>query len=311
MFTRYQSLKPNLKSIFSRILTTFFLTPWLQEVDGAFSNNVGKNIYDIQLGHSSEASITASTAKGDSNDIVQISFSDCYQRYMVQNSKNNLENSFLFLDEALERHPNATVTGRDAFLMYPDEAAGSFVSFEYFNKPEQSLSSSKLLSNREFDEILYNLSCLTANPRKGGNTQQQIYDYLKSRITKNRLQKHHTKTYLKLNYDRVMDLFTRSNRVIQKQNNNNNNNNNLKIETIFFNPGLAMDQHAARNVISSFPQLCLYDYNQVEERIKFLMSSKPLINNFPGVDCKFCFAFCWMLSHISCILIIRFLHYCC
>ena len=180
----------------------------------------------------------------------KLSFSECYQRYILINSQTNqIEQSFRFLDDAFTHSPNATLPN---------------TNFHTDNPPNQT--------NLQ-DQLLY-LSKFTANPIKGGQSQAQIYHYLNSRITPERLLPHHTKSHLSQNYNRVMDLLTRSR--------NPSNSNNL----LFRNPGLAMDQHEARNVISTLPQILLYDYSEMEERIQFLLNPKPLMHAGPGVDCK-------------------------
>ena len=223
--------------------------------------------------------------EGKSNSCAQIFFSNCYKRYIIQNStKTNVENSYLFLDEALQEHPNASISGTISATEFIDfdtdidtdiDIEKIQMQYQYRDIPQNTLS------EKDYDDLLYYLSCLTSNPIKGGRSQEQIYNYLKDRISRDHIFTHHTKSALKYSYDRLMDLFTRSNTILQQSSQNNQR------PPLFFNPGLSMDQHTARNVISNFPQLCLYDYKEVEERVKFMISPKPLINNFPGVDCKF------------------------
>ena len=121
-------------------------------------------------------------------------------------------NSFLFLDEALQEHPNASIAGTISNMEYIDVKKKQMLSLD---------TTQNTLSEKEYDNLLYYLSCLASNPIKGGRSQEQIYNYVKEQISRDQVFVHHTKTALKYSYDRLMDLFTRSDTILQPSPQNN------------------------------------------------------------------------------------------
>ena len=94
--------------------------------------------------------------------------------------------------------------------------------------------------------------------------RQNIASTLRERIGMKRFMEHSPQS-LQQNYHRLMDLFTRGRAW---------NADGGGIDEII-GPGLALRESEARNVISYFPELCLYDYHEVEERIHFFLSPLP------------------------------------
>jgi len=76
----------------------------------------------------------------------------------------------------------------------------------------------------------------------------------------------HTQESIRQNYDRVVDLLTRGTMKAM------NNTREGSMSTQLTKSGLAFTEADARAVIADFPQLCLYDIHELEERIKFITS---------------------------------------
>jgi len=125
-------------------------------------------------------------------------------------------------------------------------------------------------------ESLHYLSSLTASlvadaTKEKGDMQilrDEISSTLLDRIGLKRFM-HHTPQSLSLNYQRVLDLFTRSRPFRQKAVQNEENINEI------IGPGLAFSESAARTIISYLPELCLYDFHELEERIRFMLAPLP------------------------------------
>ena len=123
-------------------------------------------------------------------------------------------------------------------------------------------------------DALEYLSSLTASlvasqTKAGGGDmeelRQNIASTLRERIGTKRFMEHSPQS-LQHNYNRLMDLFTRS-----RARNDNRSGGADEI----MGPGLALAESEARNMISYFPEVCLYDIHEVEERIHFFLSPLP------------------------------------
>ena len=218
--------------------------------------------------------------------------------------------SFVYLDEAMEKYPTARlvklpeVSDRDDDADYNQIVAGMGI------RPSSSVSrivldpdnrdvglvmddeeevggsdgdgdllqtqSRNIYQNitRDGLDALEYLSSLTASlvssqTKAGGDDmeelRQNIASTLRERIGMKRFMEHSPQS-LQHNYNRLMDLFTRS-----RARNDNKSGGADKI----MGPGLALAESEARNMISYFPEVCLYDIHEVEERIHFLLSPLP------------------------------------
>ena len=245
-----------------------------------------------------------------------IRFSRCYQRHVVydKKKKNRIIESFLFLDEAQKEYPNAIIiplhdeagtitssssSSSSSSMMQEEEFFPSILAGMGTTRTIimlQSSSSSKeegTKGEKEADEALAYLSSLayTRNHQRhfsaasSEDMKRQIGLALRRRISKTRLQIHTSDTLLR-NYNRIMDLFTRGSA---------NQKDRLPMAN---NIGLSMTESDARRVISDFPQLCLYDFQQLEQRISFFLSpfqnkQQPPKYNDGDIDCK-----CHYSSHL-------------
>lgn len=215
--------------------------------------------------------------------------------------------SFLYLDEALEEYPTARLVKLPEVSHRDDAADYNQILPGMGNRPSSSLSRIVLdpdngdvglvvddedkcegqnndLSKtapqnvhqnitREGLDALEYLSSLTASlvasqSKETGDDmsalRQTIASTLRERIGMKRFMEHSPQS-LQHNYNRLMDLFTRSRARSDKDG---------EADEIMA-PGLALDESEARNVISFFPEVCLYDIREVEERIHFFLSPLP------------------------------------
>ena len=126
---------------------------------------------------------------------------------------------------------------------------------------------------RRGNAALRYLSSLTASlvvrPVGGGEgaesvrgIEDRISSVLRDRLGMERLQPHSFGT-VKRNLDRVTDLLTRA------------GGGTASASPAHVGSGLALTERAVRNLVSYFPEVCLYDYRDVEERIGFLTAPMP------------------------------------
>ena len=223
--------------------------------------------------------------------------------------------SFLYLDEAMEVYPTARLVklpevsdrdddadynqivpgmgirpsssvskivldpdNRDVGLVIGDEddVEGSDSDGELLQTQPRNLQSIQSIQNitRDGLDALEYLSSLTASlvasqTKAGGDDmdelRQNIASTLRERIGMKRFMEHSPQS-LQHNYNRLMDLFTRS---------RTRNDNKSGGADEIMGPGLALSEPEARNMISYFPEVCLYDIHEVEERIHFFLSPLP------------------------------------
>lgn len=150
-----------------------------------------------------------------------------------------------------------------------DEVGGSYGDGDLLRTQPQSQN----ITRDGLDALEY-LSSLTASlvasqTKIGGDDmdelRQNIASTLRERIGIKRFMEHSPQS-LQHNYNRLMDLFTRS---------RTRNDNKSGGADEIMGPGLALEESEARNMISYFPEVCLYDIHEVEERIHFFLSPLP------------------------------------
>ena len=220
--------------------------------------------------------------------------------------------SFLYLDEAMEEYPTARLVklpevsdrddDRDYNQIVPgmgirssssisrivldpdnidvglvmddeDDVGGSDVDGDGNILQTQPQSIHQNITRDGLDALEY-LSSLTASlvasQTKAGADgmdalRQNIASTLRERIGLKRFMEHSPQS-LQHNYNRLMDIFTRS---------RTRNDNKSGGADEIMGPGLALEESEARSMISYFPEVCLYDIHEVEERIHFFLSPLP------------------------------------
>ena len=218
--------------------------------------------------------------------------------------------SFLYLDEAMEEYPAARLVKLPEVSDRDDDADYNQIVPGMGNRPSSSISRIVLdPDNRDvgfvvddtdvFDDdgggdllrtqpqsihqnitrdgldALEYLSSLTAslvasqskaiNSDDMSELRQNIASTLRERIGMKRFMEHSPQS-LQHNYNRLMDLFTRS---------RTRNDNKSGGADEIMGPGLALEESEAKNMFSYFPEVCLYDIHEVEERIHFFLSPLP------------------------------------
>jgi|AntRauTorckE5430_2_1112549.scaffolds.fasta_scaffold02170_5 uncharacterized small protein (DUF1192 family) len=222
-----------------------------------------------------------------------IRFSRAFQRHVVYKSSDTRKQksvsichdwqcdhtleSFVFLDEAMEEYPNATLDRLLDIGEMRDED-----DFELILAGMGIIPSSMMLTKRSQDtntgdgiQALYYLGSKAMSgqrihlPPSGSNQFNQLRDtYIQKlglEISPKRFESH-TPELIRQNYDLVVDLLTRGSdkSVVGTREGS--------MLTQLAKFGLAFTEADAKAVIADFPQLCLYDINELEERIKFLTS---------------------------------------
>ncbi len=230
-------------------------------------------------------------SSGGDHQITYVKFSRAFQRHVVYRSKKSKSahrdtesdeclESFLFLDEAIIAYPQAKFEKLSDIGVENDED-----DFHLVVAGMGTIPSSKMLSERkggdeltaEAKETLCYLASLTMVGQQGNVTppgsdhlqrKRDLFIHkLGSDLTPRRFESHSPES-IQRNYVRVMDLLTRGRRKNVKNFTENNVNCLLMDWT---RCGLSCDEAEARAVIANFPQLCLYDVREIEERIKFLI----------------------------------------
>ena len=164
---------------------------------------------------------------------------------------------------------------RDIGLVMDDEddVGGSDVDGDGGLLQTQPQSIHQNITRDGLDALEY-LSSLTASlvasQTKAGadgmdELRQNIASTLRERIGLKRFMEHSPQS-LQHNYNRLMDIFTRS---------RTRNDNKSGGADEIMGPGLALEESEARSMISYFPEVCLYDIHEVEERIHFFLSPLP------------------------------------
>lgn len=242
--------------------------------------------YNIQKSiriHKRKKDVNFMQLKNEENKEIYIRFSRAFQKHVVIKCRvdddscshhdcnyGEVIKSYVFLDDAITCYPNAQfVKLRDVIIDIDDililAGMGTISSTEMIERtvmpsPEivnKSLAYLKSLSSTQQRKPISNLLCTVSPLRFAAFTQEKIHR----------------------NYDRVMDLLTRG-RNRNHMSRNAEDNNLFSMTKV----GLAFGEAAARTVIAEFPQLCLYDIHELEDRIKFFIS--PQVKVDQDEDCE-------------------------
>ena len=229
----------------------------------------------------------------EDTQLTYIRFSRAFQRHVVYQEtmasayrdcqRDDCLESFLFLDEAIAAYPDATFEKSLDIGAENDED-----DFQLIVAGIGTIPSSHMLSERnggnELTADARKTLCYLASlamvgqrgkfPPPGSDQLQQKRDMflhkLGSDISPKRFESHSPET-IERNYIRVMDLLTRGRRKIVKDGTVS------KVDCLLMDwtqSGLSFEEADARAVIAAFPQLCLYDIHEIEERIKFMIFPK-------------------------------------
>lgn len=228
-----------------------------------------------------------------------IKFSRAFQRYVVftcekmdsctldECSSSDIIGSFRFLDDAVKSFPNAQIEKLADIAVKEDQVdhqltLGGMGTASISEMVEPCNVSTD--SVRRAFQYLQSLSSSTGH-RKSLPSSQSIYSVSPLRFAQ------HSPDTIQHNYNRVMDLLTRgrSRKYKEKPSNGLLGKDLFSITKV----GLAFEESVARAVISEFPQLCLYDVQELEDRIRFFIS--PLLQTSTENDCKLLISieFCW------------------
>lgn len=219
-----------------------------------------------------------------------ILFSRAFQRHIVYSSSNlgrkkvdhqcdTVTGSYLFLDEAIANHPSARIETLNDIGCEEEDLDPTSVIAGMGCTPSISIlreeSTQKSSSNSETLEYLAKLvvggtknhSPLSKDVER---MKLSIQNRLEQSISTHRLRSHTPKS-LQKNYDRVIDLLTRG----RSRSKTNASSSRPVMDSLILEltkSGLALSEMEARSVISAFPQLCLYDFYELENRVKFLLA---------------------------------------
>jgi hypothetical protein len=222
-----------------------------------------------------------------------IRFSRAFQRHVVykctDNRKQNLASiyhdyqcdhtldSFMFLDEAMAKYPHATLEKLLDVGQIDDENAYELILAGMGNIPSSAIltvRNEEISASNGIEAMKYLASMAMSGqrinlPSPGSdqfNQMREIFVHqLGMKIAPKRFESH-TKESIRQNYDHVVDVLTRG--LTRKLYSTGDDGMLMQLEKA----GLAFTEADARAVISDFPQLCLYDIHELEERIKFITS---------------------------------------
>jgi hypothetical protein len=225
--------------------------------------------------------------KEKDGETIYIRFSRAFQRHLVfkcghedscsLHDCGNGENigSYIFLDDALEAFPSAQFVKLRDVVIGTDERDYELILGGMGTMPStKMIESCKTPSSEVIQKCFQYLNTLSWNGKRKSLPLNAISSC--------RLASHTTDT-IHHNYNRVMDLLTRArNRNYTSKNllERESKNTLLSITKV----GLAFDESGARQIIAEFPQLCLYDIHELEDRIKFMIS--PSWKSYEDLDCK-------------------------
>lgn len=184
---------------------------------------------------------------------VLLRFSHSFQRHIVYNSNHSVLGSYEFLDRALEDYPEAilipqgTLTrNRDLDDIYMGCIAGSGVDEQTVYREQTNRTSEEHSSRIKVAyDALMTLSTLAAELPAA---QHAVARYLAENSGKLRFIDHTPET-IKNNFKRITKLLK----------------NTLDIDA----------SETRQKILAVFPQICLYDVQEIEDRVRFFMAPPP------------------------------------
>ena len=244
-----------------------------------------ENIYDGNVGRDHHTSSV--------DEHTYIRFSRAFQRHVVYKCSKQADlcsmddcnnghviGSFMFLDSARTAFPNAHVVKLRDIAVNDNEDDYVLTIGGMGTTKMSEFVSSCIISSEKMQRAYDYLASISSNVghRKSMPPSQSIYVISPLRFAK------HSPDTIHNNYNRVMDLLTRgrsrSRKYKGKSSNTPSSNDLFSITKV----GLAFEESAARSVISEFPQICLYDVQELEDRIRFLIS--PILQTEMDDDCE-------------------------
>ncbi len=220
-----------------------------------------------------------------------IRFSRAFQRHVVYKcskqaglcsmddcNNGHVIGSFMFLDSARTAFPNAHVVKLRDIAVNDNEDDHVLTIGGMGTTKMSEFVSSCIISSDKMQRAYDYLASISSNVghRKSMPPSQSIYAISPLRFAQ------HSPDTIHHNYNRVMDLLTRgrSRKYTGKSSNTSSSNDLFSITKV----GLAFEESVARSVISEFPQICLYDVQELEDRIRFLIS--PMLQTEMDDDCE-------------------------
>lgn len=278
-----------------RIQITIFALTLIVELSIAFHQNILIN-QQRQNSVKKEKSLFSCVKQGDENEEryhTYVRFSRAYQRHVVYNctdmrkqGKSYVKHecqcdqtieSFEFLDDALAKYPNITIDKLHDVGLEKDELDYELIVAGMGTIPSANVLTikEKKLDTEKSKSVLYYLGNIDFTGQQsrypiGSSELEKMRDsfihQLGKEVSPKRFQSH-TKESIQHNYNRLIDLLTRGR---ERKIFSSGHSDNILMQLT--KSGLSCTESEARALISSFPQLCLYDIHELEERIRFLIS---------------------------------------
>lgn len=278
-----------------RIQITIFALTLIVELSIAFHQNI---LIDQQRHNSvkKEKSLFSCAKQVDEHEEryhTYVRFSRAYQRHVVYNctdlrkqGKSYVQHdclcdqtieSFEFLDDALEKYPSITIDKLHDVGLEKDELDHELIVAGMGTIPSANVLTikEKKLDTEKSKSVLYYLGNIAFTGQQsrypiGSSELEKMRDsfihQLGKEVSPKRFQSH-TKESIQHNYNRLIDLLTRGR---ERKIFSSGHSDNILMQLT--KSGLSCTESEARALISSFPQLCLYDLHELEERIRFLIS---------------------------------------
>lgn len=213
-----------------------------------------------------------------------IRFSRAFQRHVVYSKSNSKKNpdykcdrvveSFLFLDEAIDKYPLARIEPLEDIGCRNENEDPNIIIAGMGIIPSSSMQvqdismESKELETIEYLVLLALGGSRTSSSRNMENMKRSVQDNLIRNVAPSRIKFQNPSKMIR-NYDKLIDLLTRG-RARSSTSSEYNGTDSLILGLT--KSGLGLSEIEARSVISSFPQLCLYDLNDLENKLRFFLA---------------------------------------